>query len=74
MSQSNILFVRMDVHKDSISVAYISDRPGAELVHYGTIGTQQYALDKLIRKLQSKGQTLHFVYEAVRVVIGFIGI
>ena len=64
MSQSNILFVGMDVHKDSISVAYISDRPGAELVHYGTIGTQQYALDKLIRKLQSKGQTLHFVYEA----------
>ena len=32
MSQSNILFVGMDVHKDSISVAYISDQPGAELV------------------------------------------
>ena len=64
MSQSNILFVGMDVHKDSISVAYIADQQGAELVHYGAIGTQQYAIDKLIRKLQSKAHTLHFVYEA----------
>ena len=64
MSQSNILFVGMDVHKDSIAVAYILDQAGSELVHYGAIGTQQYAIDKLIRKLQSKAHTLHFVYEA----------
>jgi len=54
----------MDVHKDSIAVAYISDQTGSELVHYGAIGTQQYAIDKLIRKLQTKAHTLHFVYEA----------
>src|SRR2546427_5405718 len=30
----------------------------------GTSGTRQCDIDKLIRKLQSKGKTLHFVYEA----------
>jgi len=30
----------------------------------GTIGTRQCDLDKLLRKLQAKGKTLHLVYEA----------
>ena len=37
---------------------------GAEVVSLGTIGTRQCDIDKLIRKLQSKGTTLVFVYEA----------
>jgi len=36
----------------------------AEVGSPGTIGTRQCDIDKLIRKLQSKGKTLHFVYEA----------
>jgi transposase len=54
----------LDVHKETIAVAYISEERGAEVVALGTIGTRQCDIDKLIRKLQSKGKTLHFVYEA----------
>jgi transposase len=36
----------------------------AEVVSWGTIGTRQCEIDKLIRKLQAKGKTRHFVYEA----------
>jgi transposase len=34
------------------------------VVSLGTIGTRQCDIDKLIRKLQGKGKTVHFVYEA----------
>ncbi len=59
---SKKLFVGLDVHKDTIAVAYAPD--GAEVVSWGTIGTRQCDVDKLIRKLQSKGGELVFVYEA----------
>jgi transposase len=36
----------------------------AEGLALGTIGTRQGDIDKLIRKLQGQGKTLHFVYEA----------
>src|SRR6266542_3213273 len=62
---SKILYVGLDVHKDSIAVAYAPDDRGAEVVSRGAIGTRQSDIDKLIRKLQSKGATtLVFVYEA----------
>jgi transposase len=62
---SKSLYVGLDVHKDSIAVAYAPDDRGAEVVSLGTIGTRQSDMDKLIRKLQSKGAaTLVFVYEA----------
>src|SRR5262245_15548711 len=64
MAQSSTLFVGLDVHKESISVAYISEEREAEVVFLGTIGTRQCDIDKLIRKLQAKGKRLHFVYEA----------
>jgi transposase len=56
--------VGLDVHKDSIAVAYAPDDRGAEVVSLGTIGTRQSDIDKLIRKLPGKGATLVFVYEA----------
>ena len=31
MSQSSTLFVGMDVHKDTIAVAYVAQEPGAEV-------------------------------------------
>jgi transposase len=58
------LFVGLDVHKDTIAVASIDGQPGAEAVSFGTIGTRHSDLDKRIRKVQSKGKHLVFVYEA----------
>ena len=64
MSQSSTLFIGMDVHKDSIAVAYVAQDHGAEVASLGTIGTRQCDIDQLIRKMQSKAQHLLFVYEA----------
>lgn len=61
---SRTLFVGLDVHKDTIAVAYAPEDRGAEVVSLGMIGTRQYDIDKLIRKLESKGATLVFAYEA----------
>ena len=61
---SKTLYVGLDVHKESIAVAYAPEERGAEVVSLGAIGTRQYDIEKLIRKLQSKGATLVFVYEA----------
>lgn len=61
---SKMLFVGLDVHKDSIAVAYAPEDRGAEVVSLGMIGTRQYDIDKRIRKLESKGATLVFAYEA----------
>jgi transposase len=61
---SKSLYVGLDVHKDSIAVAYAPEDRGAEVVSLGSIGTRQCDIDKLIRKLQSKSATLVFGYEA----------
>ena len=61
---SKSLDVGLDVHKESIAVAYAPEEPGAEVVSLGPIGTRQCDIDKLIRTLQSKGGALIFVYEA----------
>jgi transposase len=64
MSQSSTLYVGLDVHKESIAVAYIAQEHGAEVSSLGTIGTRQCDIDNLIRKMQSKAKHLVFVYEA----------
>jgi transposase len=64
MRQSSTLYIGMDVHKDSIAVAYVAQEHGAEVTYLGTIGTRQCDIDHLIRKMQSKAQHLIFVYEA----------
>jgi transposase len=61
---SKTIYVGLDVHKESIAVAYAPEDRGAEVVSLGSIGTRQCDIDKLIRRLQSKGATLIFVYEA----------
>ena len=64
MPHSTTLYVGMDVHKESIAVAYVTQDHGAEVVFLGSIGTRQCDIDKLIRQLQSKSKELVFVYEA----------
>jgi transposase len=64
MPQSSTLYVGLDVHKDSIAVAYVAQDRNAEVIYLGTIGTRQCDIDQLVRKLHSKAQHLVFVYEA----------
>jgi transposase len=58
------VFVGLDVHKDSISVAYASSASCEEPVFVGSIGTRQCDIDKMVRRLQSKASQLVFAYEA----------
>ena len=64
MAHTSPLFIGLDVHKETIAVAYGSEEREAEVVFLGTLGTRQCDLDKLMRKLQGKGKKLHLVYEA----------
>ena len=64
MRHTTTLFVGLDVHKDSISVATCGDRRSDEPVFVGPIGTRQCDIDKLLRRLQGKGSRLVFAYEA----------
>lgn len=64
MNQSSTLYVGMDVHKESIAVAYVAEEHHAEVVYLGAIGTRQCDIDQLIRKMPSNSQHLLFVYEA----------
>jgi hypothetical protein len=52
-SRTTTLYVGLDVHKDSIAVAYAPEDRGAEVVSLGAIGTRQCDIDKMIRTLQS---------------------
>jgi transposase len=64
MSHSSTLYVGLDVHKESIAVAYVAKDHDAEVIYLGTIGTRQCDIDHLIRKMPSKAKHLVFVYEA----------
>src|SRR5499427_495161 len=64
MPQSSTLYIGMDVHKESIAVAYVGQEHHAEVIYLGAIGTRQCDIDQLIRKMQSKTAHLVFVYEA----------
>ncbi|MGH8071940.1 MAG: IS110 family transposase [Candidatus Entotheonellia bacterium] len=64
MNQSSTLYIGLDVHKDSIAVAYVAKDHDAEVIDLGTIGTRQADIDQLIRKRPSKAQHLVVVDEA----------
>jgi len=64
MHQSSTLYIGLDVHKESIAVAYVAKADHAEGVSLGNIGTRQCDIDHLIRKMQSKSTHLVFVSEA----------
>lgn len=64
MGKCNKIFVGMDVHKDSIEIALAEEGAQGEVRRYGRIGGDLQSLAKAVRKLQSHGAPLHFVYEA----------
>jgi transposase len=57
-----ILYVGMDVHKETISIACGAE--GEEIRQFGTIPNNSAALDSLVRKLVGTGKIPYFVYEA----------
>jgi len=57
------LYIGLDVHKDSISVA-IADGKGGKVRYYGEIPNTYAALKKLVNKLSAKSVRLAFNYEA----------
>ena len=64
MRKPTTLFVGLDVHKDSISVAYAAEDRCSAVTFVGPIGTLQSDIDKLVRRLQSRASRLLFAYEA----------
>src|SRR2546428_3953020 len=64
MKKPATLFVGLDVHKESISVAHVPDDRRAEVTYVGRIGTRSSDVDRLIRRLESKADRLVVAYEA----------
>lgn len=64
MQQLTTAFVGLDVHKESISVAYAASGDIGPAQFVGPIGTRKCDIDKLIRRFQSKASQIVFVYEA----------
>ena len=63
MTQPNILFIGMDVYKESV-VTSLADDDRSEIRRYGSIGGTITDFKKTLRKLVSTGQELFFCYEA----------
>jgi transposase len=58
-----ITYVGLDVHKKTIAVAF-ADEGDSEVRPFGVIDSNLSSLDKIVRKLVSRGAEPRFVYEA----------
>ena len=58
------MFVGLDVHKATISVAIARGERGGEVRHWGTIPNRADHVRKLAEKLGGEGRSPHFCYEA----------
>jgi transposase len=58
------MFVGLDVHKVTISVAVASGERGSEVRCWGSIPNRSDYVGKLAEKLEAKAGQLHFCYEA----------
>jgi transposase len=64
MNESSTIFVGLDQHKESITVAYVGADRSLEPICLGPIGSRTSDVDAMVRKLQSKAKKLVFAYEA----------
>ncbi len=62
MEHDSTVYVGLDVHKESITVAYAVGMGDVELL--GRIGTAKGDIGRLCKRLRSKGRQVHVVYEA----------
>ena len=62
--KKKILYVGLDVHKNTIDAAITNSRSNGKVRSYGKINSTLDALDKLIEKLKGTNVELRFVYEA----------
>ncbi len=53
MGEATTLCVGLDIHEDSIAVAYAAEDRSAEMVLVGPIGARQCDIDKPARQVQS---------------------
>ena len=61
--EETIMFVGLDVHKESISVVVAEDGRSGEIHYHGRIANSGAALDGLIKRLSGPGRRLRFSYE-----------
>jgi transposase len=64
MNQSRTLSIGMDVHNDTMAVAYVAKDHDAAVVSLGPIGTRQADIDQRMRKMPSTAPHLVFGSEA----------
>lgn len=57
------MFIGLDVHKATISVAVAQGQRGGEVRHWGSVPHRPDHIRKLVEKLAAGGALLHFCYE-----------